>query len=104
MHACHCPMNGSPTIESIQVGQVMSCHVMSYFGGFWCMLSSSQVSGARVPSPLCRILRLCVTSASGVFACPGFRLSMPTQEAKVTGDLTRLSKHPFGLDDTVNTW
>eukprot|EP00752_Nemacystus_decipiens_P006332 g5708.t1 len=26
------------------------------------------------------------------------------EEAKVTGDLTRLSKHPFGLDDTVSTW
>eukprot|EP00903_Cladosiphon_okamuranus_P014931 g13823.t1 len=26
------------------------------------------------------------------------------EEAKVTGGLTRLSKHPFGLDDSVSTW
>ncbi|CAM9341330.1 unnamed protein product [Scytosiphon promiscuus] len=29
---------------------------------------------------------------------------MEGYEAMVTGDVTRLSKHPFGLDDTVSTW
>lgn len=26
------------------------------------------------------------------------------QEARATGDITRLTKHPFGLDDTVTSW
>lgn len=25
-------------------------------------------------------------------------------ETMVTGDVARLTKHPFGLDDTVSTW